>query len=662
MSAKRCRTAAIISTCSAIGLWVRAANPPYAAPVIREVEYAVKGDRIEVTFKGVFHAGAKTATASCAPYVTNLEFKPEEVEVIRKPRPADDEDAPKGAGVAETAKISLPLFVTESAGVECIFTLRDEEPSSKPAGQRTSAPRRVRVATDKISTIPDPPGLPQPAPSCSDADEKIGGDGLPLSPAAVVVVGDIVYAETAAPIWQYFGANPAEPWSDRLHALDFDLFAVSPQGERKRLTVDLNDFSSEKKPISIGVVVDASGSMRDPIGDGNSLFTRNLTKRSLAERAAIRVLSRALLAGMRRIPHQDPIETPQFLPLSNAFVMNFNEDFTIGGEENPGVSARHFVQDEEQLDSWITGNGGGGVVLRGGTRLLDAVYRAAYEMNRLAALESCKPDARVDAMRNQMEAKRTAEGREGYTFQETSDLRNLMEEVSTVKPRRALFVISDGGENGSKLKLDQVVEYLSKSGLMLYGINYGKDAAEVKASVLPELAAATGGQALVLDLSDSPTEIEDHVLRFTSRITSSLENQYELTFQETLNTCSRLEAHAYDTSRVRREWLALQSEFKRKTCQLEPARSQKPVQLPDFEGSSSVTITAPPEKPACVPDPNASLFPWEEYYAQHARDRGITELSLTHRNYAGPCTAAEIRALSDRDKMDSALPNRRKRK
>ncbi len=633
------------------------AAQPYSAPVIRDVEVAFRDRAIEITFRGVFHSGAKTATATCEPFVKDLQLP---VEVLLKPLPADELESRRNARPAEGASILLPPFTTGAEGVNCVFALTDEEPSSSPAAQRTSTPRRVHIVADFRGPDDEPQRV------CGE-DEQLGPKGLPIAPAAVTVVGDIVYVNTMPPESWLDSASAGWNWWTRydLYASDFDLFAIHRDGRRQKLTVDVNDFSTDKMPLSIGIVTDASGSMRDLIGDRQTLDLENLTKRGLAEQAALRVLSTALQAGRRKLAPKDPddpFEKPRYDPLSNAFILNFNDELFLDGERNPAASARHFTQDETRLRSWITGGSdGGGVILRGGTRLLDAVYRAAYELNRVSALGSCNPDLRLTQMRSEMESHRSAEGRSSYTYQENYQLKHLIEEVATVKRRRVLFAISDGVENASQKTLESVIDYLSKSGLVLYGINYGKNAAEVRASVLPKLAEATGGHALAVNLAGSAESVEEQVEAFTSRVVASIENQYELTFEETLDTCAELAMHAYDTSRVRRNWLELEKAFKRKTCQLESATgTAKPGPKPT--GDSTPTITGSEQAPACVPDPHATLPPWSQYYAERSRDQDLPRIPLTHRKHIGNCTPAEIHAIASWNRAQTApTPNRKKK-
>ena len=340
--------------------------------------------------------------------------------------------------------------------------------------------------------------------------------------------------------------------------------------------------------------------------------------------------------------------------------MNFNEEFQINGEDNPGVDASHFVQDPARLRSWITGTAGRHIVLRYGTRLLDAVYRAAYEMNRVAARELCHPDSRLVEMRKEMEKRRVAEGRESYTYLENDALKRLIEEVATVKRRKVLFVESDGSDNRSRLKLDQVVEYLTKSGVVVYGINFVKDSEEAAASVLPDLARATGGQALLVNPALSAKSIEEKVNEFTSTVLAALETEYELTFQETLDSCSRLEMHAFDTSQLAVAWHEMETTYKRQTCRLEVAgrtsKSRSTSEPKSEDGGLRVTGAEQEkaEKPACVPDLHASLVPWGQYYYAHYRDKEIPELRITHRAHVGPCSPAEIRALTNGGKSATA--------
>jgi len=659
MSANRLTFAAVVS----IAIPALAAPPPYSAPVIHMAEFAIRNREIEVTLKGTFHAGAKTVVASCEPFFKGRTFDPRQVQIIRRARETDDDVAPRGAGMADAVKIVLDPFLTGPDGVDCVFTLRDEEPSSKPASQRTSAPFRTRVTPDKLPGIQDAIAaemLSNGQNVCLDKDDRIGQDGLPVDPAVLVVVGDVIYANVNSPVRQYHGNGLETSWypKEGLYASDFDIFAISSGGERRKLTVDVDDFSREKAPLSLGLLIDESGSMRGALSNREQAASEDWTKRSLAEAAGKHVVSEALKVGMRRIPPKDPGGDWTFQPLSNAFVMNFNEEFQIDGGADLGADANHFVQDPTRLASWITGTAGSGIVLRYGTRLLDAVYRAAYEMDRVASRENCHPDSRVVEMRKEMEERRIAEGRDYYTYAENYALKRLLAEVSAVKRRRVLFVESDGNDNRSRLKLDQVIEYLTKSGIVVYGINFVKDSEEAAASVLPDLAWATGGQALLINLSLSAKSIEEEVNQFTSTVLHSLETEYEFTFKESLDSCSMLEMRAYDTSQLAEAWHGMETIYKRQTCQLEASgRTSKPE--PKSEDVGLRVTGGDQEKRACVRDRNASLVPWEQYYYSHYRDKDIPELQVTHRAYVGPCSPSEIRAYAGGGK--GAIPATRQK-
>jgi hypothetical protein len=654
MTIKHWRRAwAIIGFAAALALAIlsTAATPPYSAPVIRSAEFAVRDRQIEVTLKGVFHAGSKTAQATCGPVVTHFDSR--SVQVIANRR-GGDEDYPRGIRMAESAKILLPPFFTGLQRVECVFTLVDDEPSSKPIEARTSAPLRTILDTEKLigkemleadpGDVVDVPVAPGAA--CGDAAGKIGPDGLPAEPPAVVVWGDIVLASVQAPEKIYKGTKWETLWFTKngLTAWDFDVFTRLPGGERRKLTVNKNDFSRERTPLSLGVLTDCSASMRDTIPDREPGSTGDLTKRSLAEAAAHHVLSSGLQVGMRHVPDSKGGE-PKAEFRSTAFVVNFNDRFLLNGEENPGISADHFIKDPQRLSSWISRQGGERIVLRYGTRLLDGVYRAAYEMNGVAALEECKPDPRVTNMREEMEKKRVAEKRSAYTYEESHRLKLLLEDIAAVKRRKALFVISDGLDNGSKIKPETLEEYLSKSGVLVFAINYVKDAQEAAESVLPKLARATGGQALLVNLALPAKVIRALVDEFTAVVLSTLESQYELTFEETLDSCSALEVDAYDTSKLWTSWREMEQNYKRLTCQLESPRPAAPkTDSKSVEGSVKITGSEP-EKPACEPNKSAVLVPWEDYYLAHYRDQDIPKLRTTHKNHIGPCTPDQIRDL-----------------
>ena len=63
-------------------------------------------------------------------------------------------------------------------------------------------------------------------------------------------------------------------------------------------------------------------------------------------------------------------------------------------------------------------------------------------------------------------------------------------------PRKVLIVVSDGGDNASRTRFDQVLDEALRRDVVIYTVGiYDDNDADAKPKVLRELAAATGGEA-----------------------------------------------------------------------------------------------------------------------------------------------------------------------
>ena len=90
--------------------------------------------------------------------------------------------------------------------------------------------------------------------------------------------------------------------------------------------------------------------------------------------------------------------------------------------------------------------------------------------------------------------------------------------------KKALIVISDGGDNVSQVKLDDVVKQADLSGAMFYGIGiYDPDDGEADPKALRNLANRTGGESFF------PEKLEE-VRSLCERIALTMRNQYTLSY------------------------------------------------------------------------------------------------------------------------------------
>lgn len=89
--------------------------------------------------------------------------------------------------------------------------------------------------------------------------------------------------------------------------------------------------------------------------------------------------------------------------------------------------------------------------------------------------------------------------------------------------RKALIIISDGGDNASVQKLAQVLALAQKSQVVIYSIGLIGDDGEVNPAVLRRFAKATGGVAYFPDSKNSVGSISTQIAR-------DLREQYTLGF------------------------------------------------------------------------------------------------------------------------------------
>jgi Ca-activated chloride channel homolog len=95
------------------------------------------------------------------------------------------------------------------------------------------------------------------------------------------------------------------------------------------------------------------------------------------------------------------------------------------------------------------------------------------------------------------------------------------------RDKKVLIVISDGGDNASKLKLDRVLTMAGKSDAIIYTIGiFDETNPERNLRALKELAKATGGEAFL------PASAKD-VVPICKRIANDIRNQYSITYQST---------------------------------------------------------------------------------------------------------------------------------
>jgi len=198
----------------------------------------------------------------------------------------------------------------------------------------------------------------------------------------------------------------------------------------------INDFSHEDIPVTVGLVVDNSGSMGPKVHD----------------------VIAAALAFARSSNPKDQM-----------FVVNFNEHVSFGLPiDTP------FTDKAIQLQVALST-----IQARGMTALYDAVA---------AALEHLKKGNR---------------------------------------DKKVLIVVSDGGDNASRHKLDQIMVLAGQSDAIIYTLGlFDESDLDRNPGVLKRLAKATGGETF---LPDSLSK----VVPICERIARDIRNQYSLAYHPT---------------------------------------------------------------------------------------------------------------------------------
>jgi Ca-activated chloride channel family protein len=209
-----------------------------------------------------------------------------------------------------------------------------------------------------------------------------------------------------------------------LHEPDFQIFE---DGVRQSIRL----FRHEDVPVTVGLVVDHSGSMKPKLTD--------------------------VIAATRTFVHSSN-------PEDQMFVVNFNEKVTLG---LPG--GLRFSDHSEELERAISGTKAAGM-----TALYDAVVEA------LERLQTGSHE------------------------------------------KKALIVISDGGDNASKHRLAGVLQTVERSSALVYTIGiFDEDDPDRNPDVLRRLAQATGGEAYF------PGKL-DEVAPICERIAHDIRNQYTI--------------------------------------------------------------------------------------------------------------------------------------
>jgi Ca-activated chloride channel family protein len=195
-------------------------------------------------------------------------------------------------------------------------------------------------------------------------------------------------------------------------------------------------FKSEDVEISLGLIIDNSGSMRE--------------KRAQVATAALNLVKDSN-------------------PGDEVFIVNFNDEPNIDVE---------FTSDQAKMSQALTK-----IDSRGGTAMRDAIHMAINHL---------KEKAR--------------------------------------KEKKVILVVTDGNDNASRRRLEEVVREAQNSGVLLYAIGLlaqelPAEAAKAKTAI-DSLTEATGGEAFY------PTTL-DEVDRIAHHVAHDLRNQYSIAYSPT---------------------------------------------------------------------------------------------------------------------------------
>jgi Ca-activated chloride channel family protein len=115
---------------------------------------------------------------------------------------------------------------------------------------------------------------------------------------------------------------------------------------------------------------------------------------------------------------------------------------------------------------------------------------------------------------------------------------------SSNREKKALIVISDGGDNASRHTLARALQLAERSNALVYTVGiYENDAPDRNPEVLRKFAVSTGAEAYF------PAEIKD-VVAVCERIARDIRNQYTLGYLSTNRTEDRVGGRQYRRIRV----------------------------------------------------------------------------------------------------------------
>lgn len=365
---------------------------------------------------------------------------------------------------------------------------------------------------------------------------------------------------------------------------DFQIMRIDASGKRSQLTLDKDDFSNDPSALSLAVVLDASESMGERIGSSS------MKKREAAERAALTVLQAAITT------------TSASGQTSNGFVINFNDQNFINSakaEKNRLADPAHFLGDIAQLSRLLDlkqlsqtaggidegGSSRSDLTMEGGSRILDAVQRAALEFSAVNNREDANPPPAIKPLLEKKDALLAKLDPNAKVL--PPELKALMKQIRdsgrklrTVRPRPVIFLISDGEDNGSRVSIQKLKDQIHASGAALYMIGFMDPGQDATKNELVQLAYDTGGSALAItNYDNSGTSANQQILSYTRDVVAALAAQYELTFNETVDDCSAVQVLARDFAQLQNHWQSSKTRYEIENGLTLPAPKTAPLSL-----------------------------------------------------------------------------------
>ncbi len=544
----------------------------WAAPFptsVRDHQIRLHQGKLLLDIAGRFSDSSKEVSLSCDPVLSLHKQKFDGVNDLKFPTRGGPLGGGRESAYAVGFSLLVPPFVTPEGGVKCELKIVDLMPETEELKKRTHV-FEITLDTSKIAGVTE---------ALAKAEEQEAETTFAVTSTVDVInatVTTISRSPKAAFLEQGYDDLQADAAAKRepvfaptiVERLSRESFQAEAHGGGQTipLRIDPEDFRNLEVPLSVGVLLDMSGSMKELVYGATSEV--KTTKRKLAEEAG-----RILIQNLMGLSFKDKNTGRD--RKNNAFVLNFNElRFSLNGNLLPLdekeslklVNPANLLEAQSQLVNLLTNDPN--LQRAGGTRLLDAIYRGAQELAMGKQLEVQNPPANVAAQIKAIDD-RVLQEKRSYTKEELEQQRDLRESHLRVNNKAVLFVASDGLENGSQADLKDLIRYLVSQNVLVYGVSFTDSKAE---NPVIELAKATGGQAISIPSTLTAEESSKRMADFAWSMVNQLRRQYQFTFDAESNAkiregCWELRMRAFDTRAIRTEWETLDRNYKFSTCQ-----------------------------------------------------------------------------------------------